>query len=48
MLKSPIPKKKYYGVKVTEFKKLNKIYLPFFKRKDKGTFKNREKLKIII
>ena len=34
MLKSPIPKKKYYGVKVTEFKKLNKIYLPFFERKD--------------
>jgi SagB-type dehydrogenase family enzyme len=34
MLKSPIPKKKYYGVKETEFKKLNKIYLPFFERKD--------------
>ena len=34
MLKSPIPKKKYYGVKVTEFKKLNKIYLLFFLRKN--------------
>lgn len=35
MLKSPIPKKTYRGIKKTKFKMLNKIYLPFFEKKDK-------------